>query len=97
MGQEMAGEIVAMGDAVTRFQVGDRLFGATGMRFGAYAEYLCLSEKAVLARMPAGLGYAEAAGVPVGGIEALHFLRRAGVGRGQAVLINGAGGSIGTL
>ena len=97
MGQEMAGEVVAAGEAVARFQVGDRLFGATGMRFGAYAEYLCLPEKAVLARMPAGLGYGEAAGIPVGGIEALHFLRAAGISRGQSVLINGAGGSIGTL
>ena len=97
MGQEMAGEVVAAGDAVARFQVGDRLFGATGMRFGAYAEYLCLPEKAVLARMPADLDYGEAAGIPVGGIEALHFLREAELRPGQALLINGAGGSIGTL
>lgn len=97
LGQEMAGEVAAVGSTVTRFRVGDRIFGTTGMHFGAHAEYLCLPENAVLALMPDGLGYDEAAGVSVGGIEALHFLRKADVRRGQKVLINGAGGSIGTL
>lgn len=97
LGQEMAGEIEAVGAGVTRFQVGDAIFGTTGMKLGAYAEYVCLPENAVLTRMPANLTFAEAAGVPVGSIEALHFVRQAHIQRDWRVLINGAGGSIGTI
>lgn len=97
LGQELAGEITAVGSAVTRFQVGDQVFGTTGMRFGAYAEQQCLPEDAVLAHKPAQISYASATCLPVGGIEAAFFLGRADLQPGQQVLINGAGGSIGTL
>ncbi|MBL8056830.1 MAG: NAD(P)-dependent alcohol dehydrogenase, partial [Anaerolineales bacterium] len=95
LGQELAGEVEAVGPGVSRFRPGDRVFGIDG--HGAYAEYKCLSEDGALARMPAGLTYAEAASVPNGALTALPFLRDHGrVRPGQRVLVYGASGSVGT-
>jgi len=100
LGQEFSGVVDAVGRAVSRFRVGDPVFGTTGFRFGAYADYVCLPESspdAALTGKPTRMTFEEAAAVPTGGLEALHFLRRAGDLADRRVLIVGAGGGIGTF
>ena len=93
-GTNFAGRVIAVGSAVTRFQVGDRVFG--GCDNGAYAEYLAIAEDAQVVRIPRGVDYADAAAIPYGAVTALEMLRGvAKVQPGERVLIIGASGGVG--
>lgn len=95
LGAYFAGEIESFGRSVTGFSAGEEVFGATGLRLGAYGEYVALPASSCIAAKPRNMTFAEAAAVPLGGLNALHFMRRARLQPGERVLINGAGGSIG--
>jgi NADPH:quinone reductase-like Zn-dependent oxidoreductase len=95
LGMEFAGTVDLIGKDVTRFKVGDRVFGLT-WRFGGHAEYARLSQDLAVTKMPYNVSFEEAAAIPFGGISALHFLENAGIKEGQKVLIYGASGSVGT-
>ena len=95
LGSELAGEVEAVGGAVSEFAVGDHVFGVSG-RFGTQAEYVCIQESARIAHMPAGTSFEEAAPACDGGLNALGSLRRAELREGQKILIYGASGAIGT-
>jgi NADPH:quinone reductase-like Zn-dependent oxidoreductase len=96
LGNEFAGQVEAVGAAVTAFEPGDRVFGWRSDRYGAHAEYLAMPANGSLATIPAGLTYEEAAPSTEGAHYALSLLRTAGIGRGHDVLVNGATGAIGS-
>jgi len=95
-GQDLAGEVEAVGRRVTRFRKGDQIVAWSGIRLGTFAEYICLPERGMLFIKPVNMTYEEAATLPVSGLDAVYLLRRANIQRGEKVLINGAGGSMGT-
>lgn len=97
LGMELAGEVEAVGPAVSEFEVGDHVFGIQGYNrpTGTHAEFVCARERG-LAQKPAGMSFEEAAAVCDGAIEALTQLRRADLRAGQRIVVYGASGSVGT-
>jgi 2-desacetyl-2-hydroxyethyl bacteriochlorophyllide A dehydrogenase len=95
-GMELSGTVESVGKKVNNFRVGDEVFGSSGMGMGANAEYICRPARSPLAIKPKGISFEKVATIPVGGINALHFLRKANIQSGQKVLIIGGGGAIGS-
>ncbi|MGM7685112.1 NAD(P)-dependent alcohol dehydrogenase [Cytobacillus sp. Hm23] len=96
LGSEFAGQIELVGKDVKSLKLGDEVFGYLGQNMGAYAQYICLAEKGILATKPTNMTFEEATVVPYGAMTALNLLRKVDVRSGQKVLINGASGSIGS-
>jgi len=97
LGVVVAGEIEAIGTSVSKYKIGDQVFGSSGMNFGAHAEYVSVPEDAVLALKPGNMSYEEAASIPFGATASMHFLRLANIQHGQKILIYGASGALGTM
>ena len=83
LGMDFAGEIVAIGQKVSNFSVGDQVFGFDRFGFGANAEYKRISETGIIAKKPGSISFQEAAAIPYGGLLALHYLRKGQPQRGQ--------------
>lgn len=94
LGTELAGTVVAVGKSVSRFAVGDDIVAMPGL--GTHQEFKALPETRAIAKRPAGLSLPEAAALCFGGVTALDFLRKAGVQRGEKVLVIGATGTVGS-
>ncbi len=99
LGMAFAGTVEALGEGMEGLMVGQGIFGLTGMRLGAYAEYVSVSVKAAYAKAPEKIPLAEAAALPFGGSTAVHFLTQAGItkAKGKHVLIYGATGAVGSM
>jgi NADPH:quinone reductase-like Zn-dependent oxidoreductase len=97
LGFELAGQVEAVGRAVTRFQPGDRVVASRGFDFGCHAEYVTVAEEGAIARIPRNLGYEDAVALCFGGMTALIFFGLGKLARGETVLINGASGAVGTM
>jgi NADPH:quinone reductase-like Zn-dependent oxidoreductase len=98
LGADIAGQVEAVGTQVNQFKVGDDVFGdISDSGWGAFAEYVCVSQKALVLK-PANMTYDEAAAIPFASVTALQGLRDNGkIESGQQVLINGASGGVGTF
>ncbi len=97
-GGVFAGQVVEVGKNVTRFKTGDKVFGSAALKYGfaTYAQYKTLPENGVLAVMPNNTDYTGAAVIPFGGTTALHFIKQAGINKGDKVLVIGASGAVGS-
>lgn len=101
LGHEFSGIIEAVGDHVTKYKVGDHVFGTTtGLKAGSYAEYVCIPESwksGVMAIKPKGLSFESAAGLPIGSMTASYLLQKGQIENKRRVLIYGASGSVGSF
>ena len=96
LGGYFAGDIDAVGKSVRHFSPGDQVFACAQLRLGGYGEYVALPANYTIVPKPSNMSFADAAAVPLGGLNALHFMRLAKIQPGEHVAINGAGGSIGS-
>ena len=96
LGSYFAGEIESVGKSVGHFSPGDQVFACAQLRLGGYGEYVALPTNYTIVPKPSNMSFADAAAVPLGGLNALHFMRLAKIQPGEQVAINGAGGSIGS-
>jgi alcohol dehydrogenase len=97
LGHEFSGTVEITGENVSRFQKGDAVFGTTGFKGGGHAEYISLHENNIIAIKPENMSFQDAAALPIGGISALHLLKKLNIQSSEEVLIYGASGSIGTF
>jgi NADPH:quinone reductase-like Zn-dependent oxidoreductase len=95
LGSEFAGEVEAVGAQVTEFNVGDHVFGNTGLRFGAHAEYLCQPQSKLITHVPAGTNFEVAAAISDGALNAFWALKHVDL-HTKSLLVYGASGAIGT-
>jgi NADPH:quinone reductase-like Zn-dependent oxidoreductase len=95
VGSEYSGEVERVGDAVREFKAGDQVFGVTGLRFGANAEYVTVREQSRVGLKPSNASFEEAAGLADGFLNAAGCLQHADLRPGSGVLVYGASGSIG--
>ena len=96
-GFELAGQVEAVGSAVTCFEVGDRVILSRGFDFGCHAEYVTVADSGAIAKIPENLSYQDAVAVCFGGTTALTFFRLGKLAAGESVLINGASGAVGVM
>lgn len=96
LGSQYAGIVDSVGDLVSKFKVGDEVFGITGMQFGCYAEYICVKENSVISKKPSNISFEQTVPISFGAMTALHILRTGKIKAGEEVLIYGASGSVGT-
>ncbi len=97
LGSDISGKIEAVGKNITRFKIGDEVYGDLSGRWGGFAEYTCAPEKA-LALKPAGMSFEQAAAIPQAAMLAVQgLIDKGNIKAGQKLLINGAGGGVGTF
>lgn len=96
LGLSVSGVVDAVGENVTKFKVGDKVFGSTGMQMGAYAEYVCVKESSVVTILPKEISFSEGAGLSFGSLTALDFIQKCKIQKDQTIIIYGASSSVGT-
>ncbi len=96
LGSEISGVVKSIGENVTKFKIGDEVFGYPGQSFGGYAEYICMKETGSIAHKPSSMTFEEAACLPYGAVVAMHVLEKVNINTGSKVLVIGASGGIGS-
>jgi len=97
LGQDLAGVVTKVGQGVNNFSIGDQVIAAPEVRMGGHAEFVCINvDKKAISILPNSIGFEAASTLPTGGLNALHYIRKAKIETGTRILIIGAAGSIGS-